>query len=276
MYSLNCKGKILSLDEPVVMGIINITPDSLYEGHLDRTANEIGAIAETMIRNRASILDIGGQSTRPGSTLLTAEEEAERILPVIIKLAAEFPDTVISVDTFYSEVAVEAVKAGARMVNDISGGLMDERMLIQVGQLNVPYICMHMKGTPQTMVKESHYENIIAELFSYFSARIYACKAAGIKDIILDPGFGFSKNISQNFHLLRNLHAFTNLEYPILAGLSRKSTIYKTLGVSAAEALNGSTVLHTIALQQGANILRVHDVQEAVETVRLLKALRES
>ncbi len=276
MFSLNCKGKLLSLREPVVMGIINVTPDSFYKGYLNHSASEIVEVAAAMVTAGAAILDVGGQSTRPGSTFLSATEEADRVIPVIEKLSANFPEAIISIDSFHASVAIAAVQAGASIINDVSGGNLDADMIPAAGKLNVPYICMHMKGTPADMKQHNEYEDLIGDLLKYFGQKIKACTEAGIKDIIIDPGFGFAKNIQQNFHLLKELSVFTQLGYPLLAGLSRKSTVYKTLGTTADEALNGTTVLQTIALQNGANILRVHDVKEAVETIRLLKAYNES
>ena len=229
-------------------------------------------IAQEMITDGATIIDVGAQSTRPESELLSMNEELDRIMPNIEALHHAFPDLLISVDTFYSQVARETVHAGASIVNDISGGMMDENMLSVVGGLNVPYICMHMKGTPQTMNSLAKYEDIVVEVLDYFIQKIDACTNAGIKDIILDPGFGFAKTIAHNFQLLKSLHSFQLTGRPILAGLSRKSTIYKTLGISVEEALNGTTVMNTLALQQGASILRVHDVKEAVQAIQLLEA----
>jgi len=274
MNTINCKGKLLSLEKPVVMGIVNATPDSFYEGHLDKGLNAIVHLAEKMIEQGAAIIDIGGQSTRPGSERINADEELKRVLPVIESLVKKFPGTFISIDTYHSEVAKQAVHAGAHIVNDISAGSMDAAMIPTVAAFkNVPYICMHMKGEPQHMQDLAVYEDVVKEVLDFFIIKTEACRLAGINDVIIDPGFGFAKNSSHNFTLLKNLAIFKMLHRPILAGLSRKATVYKTLGITAAEALNGTTVLNTIALMNGANILRVHDVKEAREAVELVNAL---
>lgn len=272
VYTLNCKGKLICLDKPVVMGIINCTPDSFYA---DSRVLDIDAIvhkAIAMIQAGASILDLGGQSTRPGSTYISADKEMERVLPAIDAVHKALPEAIISVDTFYASVAGNAIRAGASIVNDISGGQYDNAMLQTVAAEKVPYICMHIKGTPQTMQAHTDYEDMMTEITDYFLKRLALCTAAGITDLIVDPGFGFAKNSEQNFYLLNQLAALSILDRPILVGLSRKSFIYKTLKVSAEAALNGSTVLHTMALLNGANILRVHDVGEAVETIHLVDA----
>lgn len=276
MFTLNCKGRLLVVDKPLVMGIINTTPDSFYEGSRFMVMDEILRQAEKMLNDGAAILDVGAQSTRPGSQQISADEEAERVVNVIKTLARQFPDAIISIDTYYSYIAAAAVDAGARMVNDVSGGDMDEAMLQTVASLNVPYVCMHTKGTPETMQQLAVYDDVTREVLDHFIAKIAQCKKSGIKDIIVDPGFGFAKTIKHNFELLRNLAAFRMLDCPLLAGLSRKSTIYKTLGTDAAGALNGTTVLNTIALLNGANILRVHDVKEAVEAVKLVRAMNNT
>ncbi|MDQ6756458.1 MAG: dihydropteroate synthase [Bacteroidota bacterium] len=269
MFTLNCKGKLLVIDKPVVMGIINITPDSFYEGSRLQTNEKILFQAKKMIEEGASIIDIGGQSTRPGSERISVKEELQRVLPALEIILKNFPDTIISVDTYQSEVAEETIKAGASMINDISSGNMDNEMINTVAKLGVPYICMHMKGTPENMQQQPKYENITKEILDFFIKKIDECKHAGINDVIIDPGFGFGKTISHNFTLLKHLSVFKMLEKPIMAGLSRKSTIYKTLGITSEEALNGTTVLNTFALQNGANILRVHDVKEAKEAITL-------
>ena len=275
-FSLNCKGKLLEFTQPIIMGIINATPDSFFEGHLNMEQDALLLKASAMIKDGASILDVGGQSTRPGSIAISAAAEAGRVLPVISLLHRNFPDTPISVDTFHSQVAREAVFAGASMVNDVSGGLLDPAMLSVVAGLNVPYIIMHMKGTPQTMQQVAVYKDLCTEILDFFIERINTCTEAGIHDIIIDPGFGFGKTIPQNFLLLHNLNAFNSLNKPILAGLSRKSSIYKTLGISPDDALNGSTVLHTIALLNGASLLRVHDVAPAMEAIKLVEAYKKA
>ena len=274
MFTLNCRGKLLVIDRPMVMGIINITPDSFFAGSRLQVMDDILKQAEKMIKEGASFLDIGAQSSRPGSELLSADEELTRIGDAIAEIHRRFPETVISVDTFHSKVAAETVAAGASLINDISAGFMDTRMLPLVASLQVPYVCMHMKGTPQNMQQDIYYENIVTDVLDFFIERIAICKKAGIHDIIIDPGFGFGKTIAHNFTLLKNLAAFAILEKPVLLGISRKSTIYKTLGTTAVEALNGTTVLNTIGIMNGASILRVHDVKEAVEAVTLLSKLK--
>jgi len=272
MYTLNCKGKLLVMDRPLIMGIINATPDSFYKGRYPPGLDGIVSLAGKMIAEGAGILDIGGQSTRPGSVRIAANEETERVLPVIEAIYSKYPEAIISIDTYHARVAELAVRAGATIVNDISGGNMDNDMLTTVAALKVPYVCMHMKGTPNSMQKEAVYEDVVKEVLDYFIFKVAECKAAGIHDIIIDPGFGFGKTIVHNFQLLKHLSIFKMLDKPILAGISRKSTIYKTLGITAEEALNGTTVLNTIALLNGASILRVHDVKEAKEAADLLTA----
>ncbi|MFI5131925.1 MAG: dihydropteroate synthase [Chitinophagales bacterium] len=272
MFTLKCKGKLLVLDRPLVMGIINATPDSFYEGSRRTGIEAMVHQADIMLNEGADILDIGGQSTRPGSDPITAEEELKRVIGGIDAIHKKFPDAVVSIDTYYSMVAKVAVNAGASMVNDISAGSIDAAMIPTVASLQVPYVLMHMKGSPQSMQHSPQYENVTKEVLDYFIAKVDELRRSGIHDIIIDPGFGFGKNISHNFELLRNLSVFKMLERPILIGISRKSTIYKTLAVTAEEALNGTTVLNTIGLMNGANILRVHDVKEAKETIRLVVA----
>jgi dihydropteroate synthase len=271
MFTINCKGKLVTITSPIVMGIINITPDSFYKDSRITTISAALQKAEQMIDEGAVILDIGGQSTRPNSKQMTAAEEMQRVLPVIDAIHKQFPETLISVDTFYAAVAKQAVHAGASLVNDISGGSLDTEMFETVAKLKVPYICMHIKGSPETMQQQAVYENATNEILDYFIKQINVCKKAGINDVIIDPGFGFAKNSVQNFELLRNLSIFKMLEKPILAGLSRKSTVYKTLNITAEEALNGTTVMNTIALLNGANILRVHDVKEAIQAIKLIE-----
>ena len=272
MFTLNCKGKLLTIEQPLVMGIINATPDSFYKGDLPAGLEEIVVQVGKMTSEGASIIDIGGQSTRPGSERISASEEIQRVIPVIDSILTTYPQTIISIDTYHSEVALAAIKAGASIVNDISAGSLDPEMIHCVSSLKVPYICMHMKGSPEHMQKNPTYDDLIKEVLDFFIDKIEQCKKAGIKDIIIDPGFGFGKTIQQNFILLKQLSVFKILDKPILAGLSRKGMVYKTLNVDVTTALNGSTVLHTIALQQGASILRVHDVKEAMQAVTLFTA----
>ena len=276
MFTINCKGKIMRLDDPLVMGIINVTPDSFYKGHLNSGIDEITALAEKMIKDGVDIIDIGGQSTRPGSSPITAAEELQRVLPVIEAIHKNDPGIIISIDTYYSAVAKAAVGAGVSMVNDISGGNIDRDMLSTVAALNIPYVCMHMKGIPGTMQQEPRYDNVVTEVLDFFISKLEQCRVAGITDIIIDPGFGFGKTIEHNFSLLKNISLFSITGKPVLAGLSRKSSIYKTLGSTAAEALNGTTVLNTMALLNGASILRVHDVKEAKEAVTLFNAYKKA
>jgi dihydropteroate synthase len=257
------------------MGILNITPDSFYAG--SRASNVETAVerARQMIADGATILDIGGYSSRPGASAISLQEELDRVLPVIEAILHQFPDTYISIDTFRAEVARQSVEAGACLVNDISGGSLDNRMFETVAALQVPYVLMHMRGTPQTMKLLTSYENLLKELIDYFQQKVYQLRQVNIKDIILDVGFGFAKTIEQNYFLLRNMETFQILGLPILAGLSRKSLIYKKLNIPVSESLNGTTVLNTLALTKGASILRVHDVKEAVETVKLFQVYND-
>ena len=273
MFTLQSKDRTIVVDKPIVMGILNITPDSFFEGSRVVEMDQILRKAEQMLRAGATLLDIGGQSTRPGSERLSAEEECDRVILPIERLSSEFPQAFLSVDTYHAQVAEAAVNAGAHMVNDIGAGLLDSKMLATVSQLQVPYVITHMKGEPDTMLKNTNYQNILKEVIELLVERKNACQKQGIQQIIIDPGIGFSKTIEQNFELIAKLEAFQELEAPLLLGISRKSFIYKTLNTDPAGALNGSTFLHAIGLQKGAKILRVHDVQEAVEAVRLFNAL---
>lgn len=256
------------------MGIINTTPDSFFAGSRRQTIDTALQQAETMLQDGATLLDLGGQSTGPGKPQAGAAAEAERVLPVIAAIHQRFPEAYLSIDTYHAAIARQAVEAGAAIVNDISGGLADPDMLSAVGQLRVPFICMHMKGTPETMQQLAQYEHVTREVIDYFITRVEQCRLAGIHDVIVDPGFGFAKTITHNFQLLKELPLFTILDKPILLGISRKSTIYKTLGITPEQALNGTTVLHTVGLQNGADIIRAHDVKEAVEAIRLLAHLQ--
>lgn len=276
MYTLNCSGKIRILDEPWIMGIINITPDSFYSGSRKQQWSEILLQAERMITEGAHILDIGGQSTRSGSKRISVAEETDRTAPVIEYIAQQFPDTLISIDTYSSEVARAAVKAGASIVNDISSGDMDHDMLSAVASLQIPYICMHMQGTPEHMQQNPQYDNVSLAVLDYLATKVAQCRKAGINDIIIDPGFGFGKTITHNFSLLKNLAALHIIQCPLMVGLSRKSTIYRTLQTTPEAALNGTTALHTIALMNGAHILRVHDVKEAKEVITLYNAYKSA
>ena len=273
MFTLQSKDRTIVVDKPIVMGILNITPDSFFEGSRVVEMDQILRKAEQMLRAGATLLDIGGQSTRPGSERLSAEEECDRVILPIERLSSKFPQAFLSVDTYHAQVAEAAVNAGAHMVNDISAGLLDNKMLATVSKLQVPYVIMHMKGEPETMQKNTTYQNVLKDVIDFLTERKNACQKQEIRQIIIDPGIGFSKTIEQNFEIIAKLEAFQELDAPILLGLSRKSFIYKTLNTDPAGALNGSTFLHAIGLQKGAKILRVHDVQEAVEAVRLFNAL---
>ena len=276
MFTLNCKGRLLVVADPIVMGIINVTPDSFYSGSRMSSVDQALFLAEKMLSEGATILDIGGQSTRPGSELLLKEEELTRVIPAIKSISEAFPDAYISIDTFYYQVAKEAIEAGASIINDISGGTMDVEMIPNAGSLRVPYIANHLKGTPANMQTLANYYDVTKEVLDFFVKKIEECRLAGILDVIIDPGFGFAKNIDHNFSLLKNLSTLKILQKPILAGLSRKSTVYKTLEITPEESLNGTTVLNTVALQNGANILRVHDVKAAKEAITLLKKLSQN
>lgn len=256
------------------MGILNVTPDSFFEGSRMSSIDQALETAGLMLKDGATIIDIGAQSTRPGSELLSGEEELQRLIPVLEQLCRQFPQAIISVDTFYSSVAREAIAAGAAIINDISGGEMDAEMFVTVAELKSPYILTHMRGTPQTMQNFAVYDNIVLDVVKELSVKINKLHSLGVSDIIVDPGFGFSKTIEQNFELLKGLKQFGLLDKNILVGISRKSMIWKTLGTSAADALNGTTVLNMCALLNGATILRVHDVKEAVETVALFNVLQ--
>jgi dihydropteroate synthase len=276
MYTLNCKGRLLIIDRPVVMGILNITPDSFYSGSRVQQADDVVSRAAQMIEEGAAILDIGGQSSRPGSGRIDTTEELRRVLPAIETIKKHFPATFLSIDTYHAQVAQEAVLAGADIINDISAGEMDEQMIDTAAACNVPYVAMHMKGTPATMQQNPVYKDVTVEVVDFFIRKTGQLTTAGIKDTIIDPGFGFGKTIAHNFELLKKLEVLQILQRPVMVGLSRKSTIYKTLGVTAEEALNGTTVLNTIALTKGACILRVHDVKEAAEATRLFAAFNNA
>ncbi|MBW7951415.1 MAG: dihydropteroate synthase [Chitinophagaceae bacterium] len=270
MFTLNCKGKLLLINKPIVMGVINVTPDSFYNNSRQNTIEKAVQKAEQMLQDGATILDIGGQSTHPNSKPITIQEEINRTIPVIENILKKNPEAIISIDTYNAEVANIAVQNGASIINDISAGDMDKNMLSTVAALKVPFIAMHIQGTPQTMQQNPQYENVTNDILNYFIKKIEQCRLAGINDVIIDVGFGFGKTIQHNMQLLKELHVFTMLHKAILLGVSRKSTIYKTLGITPEEALNGTTVLNTIGLLNGATILRVHDVKEAMECIQLL------
>ncbi len=251
------------------MGIINVTPDSFYSGSRQESVEEALIQAENMLQDGASILDIGGQSTRPGADVAGWETELARVLPIIKAIRKKFPAVFLSIDSYYSKVVMEAVQEGADMVNDISGGSFDSEMIQTVANLRTPFICMHVNGTADTMHQPVFYPDIAQSIVAYFKDKIAICEDAGINDLVVDPGFGFSKSVADNFSIINKLEIFKILGKPLLIGVSRKSTIYKTLGITPAEALNGTTVLNTISLMKGASILRVHDVKEAVEAIKL-------
>ena len=274
--TLNVGGKLIDLSSPKVMGILNVTPDSFYSESRFQSEKEILSQAEMMMNDGADFIDLGAYSSRVGAVDISQEEELGRLIPAIKLLTAQFKEVIISVDTFRAEVAERAIEAGAHIINDISGGELDAKMFTTVAKLNVPYILMHMKGTPQTMAGLNQYEDMIPEIFLYFSKKVNELKSLGVHDVILDPGFGFAKDIDQNFSLLSQLPSFSALELPMLIGLSRKSMIWRTLGIEPKEALNGTSVLHTLALQNGAAILRVHDVKEANECIKLLERYQSS
>jgi dihydropteroate synthase len=271
--TLTVRGKLIDLQTPAVMGILNITPDSFFEGSRFTTEAELLKQTEKMLAAGATFIDLGGYSSRPGAQDISVEEELSRVLPAIQKIVKKFPEAIISIDTFRAEVARQSVLEGASLINDISAGELDIKMFETVAALKVPYIAMHMRGTPQSMKNLTTYNNLILEVMDYFMHKINALKKLGITDIILDPGFGFAKTAEQSFELLANLSYFKNLNRPILAGLSRKSMIWKTLDIKPEDALPGTTALNMTALLKGASILRVHDVQEAVQAVKLFKKL---
>lgn len=274
--TINIKGELLDLSYPLVMGILNVTPDSFYSGSRKESEEEIIKRTGEILSEGGKIIDIGAQSTNPSSILMSVEEEIERLkfaLPIITR---EFPDAILSVDTFYSDVARFCVEEwGVAIINDISGGEMDKTMFRTAARLNVPYILMHMRGTPQTMKNLTDYDNLIQEIFYYFSHKIAELHHLGVNDIIIDPGFGFSKTMEQNYELMAALHGFSIFELPLLVGISRKRMISNLLGTTPDDNLNGTTVLNTFAIQNGADILRVHDVKEAVEAVKIVKKLEE-
>jgi len=271
--TINCRGHLLDLSEGLVMGILNITPDSFHDGgrfdQLDLAMKQVGK----MLEEGADIIDVGGMSSRPGAEIITIEEELKRVLPVIEKIKSTYPEAIISIDTVHSEVAIKAVESGASMINDISAGNIDEGMFDAVAKLNLPYVLMHMKGQPKDMQDQPIYDDLMIEIMDFFIEKVGVLRDLKVKDIILDVGFGFGKSIDDNYDLLKNMHAFQILDLPVLAGLSRKSMIYKYLEIDTEEALNGTTALHMVALQQGARILRVHDVKEAVQTIQLWRKL---
>lgn len=275
MKSINCKGQLIDLSHPKVMGILNSTPDSFYDGGRYKNEKDILEKVEKMLTEGATFIDVGAYSSRPGAKYVSEEEEQSRLLPVVELILKQFPDTIISIDTFRSNIVKKAVDIGAAMINDIAAGTMDANMMKTISELQIPYIMMHMQGTPDNMQQNPKYERIIEELLYFFSEKIAQARALGINDLIVDPGFGFGKTIAHNYEILKKLELFNILELPLLVGLSRKSMIYKLLETSPDEALNGTSSLHMVALMKGASILRVHDVKEAMECVKLAAQLQQ-
>lgn len=271
--TINCKGQLIDLASPKVMGILNVTPNSFFDGGKYKTESVILSQVGKMLTDGATFIDVGAYSSKPSAQFVSEKEELNRIVPVVNLILEKFPDCLISIDTFRSEVAKVCLENGAAIINDISAGNLDDKMLETIAKYNVPYIMMHMRGTPQTMQTMTNYDNIVKEMLFYFSQRIAEARSLGINDLIIDPGFGFAKTLEQNYEVLQKLELFEMLELPLLAGFSRKSMIYKTLHSTAEEALNGTSVLNTIALTKGAKILRVHDVKEAMECVTLFNKL---
>ena len=271
--TINCKGQLIDLSTPKIMGILNVTPNSFYDGgKFILSENGLSQVGK-MLDEGATFIDIGAYSSKPNAEFVSEEEERNRILPVVQGILNHFPDALLSIDTFRSGIAAVCIENGAAIINDISAGNLDEKMMDIISKYNVPYIMMHLRGTPQTMQLQTNYENIIKEMLYYFSEKVNKARSLGINDLIVDPGFGFAKTLEQNYEVLQNFERFKILDLPILAGISRKSMVYKPLGLTANEALNGTTVLNTIAVSKGANILRVHDVKEAVECVKLAKKI---
>ena len=275
-HTINCGGKIINLSSALVMGIINITPDSFYKDSRALSTGEVLAKVEKMIADGADMLDVGAASTRPGSKIISPAEEQERLLPMLKEIVKNYPEIIISVDTYNSDTAEKAINEGAHIINDISAGRHDKNMFDLVSKLNVPYIMMHMQGTPENMQNNPEYSNIITEISLYFAEKINILRNKGVNDIIIDPGFGFGKTLQHNYELLGGLGYFRIHDYPVLVGFSRKSMINKVLEVNPENALNGTTVLNTIALMKGAKILRVHDVKEAKEAIKLVATLKQS
>jgi dihydropteroate synthase len=267
---INCHGRLIDLRKPAIMGIVNLTPDSFFDGGNLETPVDVLTHVNMLVNNGADMVDIGGQSTRPGSTRVDEKEEWSRLEPALVTIRRHYPEILISVDTYYSSVAEKAVSAGASIINDISGGEKDPEMFSTIARLQVPYVLMHMQGTPETMQENPKYINVISEVMNFFAGKVKSLRELGVKDIILDPGFGFGKTNENNFQLLKNLRYFDSLNCPLLVGMSRKSMVTKVLNTKAAMALNGTTVLNTIALMNGASILRVHDANEAAEVRTLV------
>ena len=270
---INCKGQLLDLSQPKIMGILNVTPDSFYDGGKYNAIDNALFQTEKMLEQGADIIDVGGMSSRPGAEIITTEEELRRVVPIVEKIVATFPNTIISIDTIKSEVAKNGIEAGGHIVNDISAGQFDDQLYKTVAELDVPYILMHMNGSPKTMQINPNYDDVITHVTDFFIREVGILRNLGVKDILLDVGFGFGKTIEHNYQLLRQMTDFQIFDLPLLVGVSRKSMIYKYLNIEAKEALNGTSVLHLAALQNGGNILRVHDVKEAKEVIQLWKML---
>jgi dihydropteroate synthase len=273
--TLNCDGTLLDLGTPKIMGVINVTPDSFFANSRREALTDILLTVEQMLGHGAAILDIGGMSSRPGAEIISIDEELQRVLSPIAAIKQRFPEAIISIDTVHAKVATEAVSAGASMVNDISAGRIDPEMYDAVAELGVPYILMHMRGTPKTMQQQSDYEDVVGEILDFFIQEVALLRKKGVKDVVIDPGFGFGKTVQQNYELLNGLNLFQILEVPVLAGVSRKSMICKLLGINPSEALNGTSVVHLLALQNGASILRVHDVKEAQEVIKIWETVED-
>ena len=271
--TINCKGQLIDLSTPKIMGILNVTPNSFFDGGKYKNQQEILSQVELMLSQGATFIDIGAYSSKPNADFVSVKEEIARIIPVVDLILKHFPKALLSIDTFRSEVAQLTIENGAALINDIAAGSLDEQMMAVVAKHNVPYIMMHMRGTPQTMQTMTDYEDIVKEMLFYFSQKVHQARSLGINDLILDPGFGFAKTTDQNYEVLQKMELFQMLELPLLAGISRKSMVYKPLHSNASEALNGTTVLNTIALTKGAKILRVHDVKEAMECITLSNKL---
>ena len=270
---INCKGELIDLSIPKVMGILNVTPNSFFDGGKYKNEDEIISQVDKMLSEGATFIDIGAYSSKPSAEFITEQEEIDRIVPAIELILKHFPEALLSIDTFRAAVAKASIDSGAAIINDIAAGELDDKIFDVIAKYNVPYIMMHMRGNPQTMQSLTQYEDIVREMLFYFSEKVRKARSVGINDLILDPGFGFAKTTDQNYEVLQKMELFNVLELPVLAGVSRKSMIYKTIGNTAQEALNGTTVLNTIALTKGAKILRVHDVKEAVECVTLMNKI---
>lgn len=275
--TINCNGSLLDLSVPKVMGVLNVTPDSFYDGGYYKNNEQIHRQVQNLVSDQADMIDVGGYSSRPGAEHISAEDELSRLRPVLEQIRQNHPEVILSVDTFRADVARIAVEEyQVDIINDISGGELDSKMFETIAELQVPYIMMHMKGTPQNMKKRAEYDDMMKEITAYFSKKTDQLKRMGVHDVILDPGFGFAKNIDQNYQLLNQLDQFRFFDLPILAGISRKSMIYKLLNLEPREALNGTTVLNTVALEKGADILRVHDVKEAKQAVHIMEKMKET